>query len=52
MTLHMKAFDSSVIHAFGADQLLDASKAHQQSDYLVGLKKWLSSNEVLKIATS
>lgn len=38
--------------AFGTDQLLDASKAHQQSDYLVRLGKWFSPYEVLKIATS
>ena len=38
--------------AFGSDQLLDASKAHQQSDYLVRLGKWFSPYEVLKIATS
>ena len=38
--------------AFGTDQLMDASKAHQQSDYLVRLGKWFSPYEVLKIATS
>ncbi len=38
--------------AFGTDQLLDASKAHQQSDYLVRLGQWFSPYEVLKIATS
>ncbi len=38
--------------AFGSDQLLDASKAHQQSEYLVRLGKWFSPYEVLKIATS
>lgn len=38
--------------AFGTDQLLDASKAHQQSDYLVRLGEWFTPYEVLKIATS
>ena len=38
--------------AFGTDQLMDASKAHQQSDYLVRLGAWFSPYEVLKIATS
>ena len=38
--------------AFGTDQLLDASKAAQQSDYLVRLGKWFSPYEALKIATS
>jgi len=38
--------------AFGTDQLLDASKAHQQSKYLVRLGKWFSPYEALKIATS
>lgn len=38
--------------AFGTDQLLDASKAHQQSDYLVRLGQWFTPFEALKIATS
>lgn len=38
--------------AFGTDQLMDASKAHQQSDYLVRLGEWFTPYEVLKIATS
>lgn len=38
--------------AFGTDQLLDASKAHQQSDYLVRLGKWFTPFEALKLATS
>jgi imidazolonepropionase-like amidohydrolase len=38
--------------AFGTDQLLDASKADQQSDYLVRLGTWFSPYETLKIATS
>ena len=38
--------------AFGTDQLLDASKAHQQSDYLVRFGEWFTPYEALKIATS
>ncbi len=38
--------------AFGTDQLMDASKAYQQSLYLVRLGEWFSPYEVLKIATS
>jgi imidazolonepropionase-like amidohydrolase len=38
--------------AFGTDQLMDASKAHQQSDYLVRLGRWFTPYEALKIATS
>jgi imidazolonepropionase-like amidohydrolase len=38
--------------AFGTDQLMDASKAHQQSEYLVRLGTWFSPFEVLKMATS
>ena len=38
--------------AFGTDQLMDASKAHQQSDYLVRLGTWFSPYEALKMATS
>ena len=38
--------------AFGTDQLMDASKAHQQSDYLVRLGAWFTPYEALKIATS
>ncbi len=38
--------------AFGTDQLLDASKAYQQSLYLVRLGEWFTPYEVLKIATS
>lgn len=38
--------------AFGSDQLMDASKVHQQSEYLVRLGEWFTPYEVLKIATS
>ena len=38
--------------AFGTDQLLDASKAYQQSINLVRLGKWFSPYEAMKIATS
>ena len=38
--------------AFGTDQLMDASKAHQQSDYLVRFGEWFTPYEALKIATS
>ncbi|MBY5991140.1 metal-dependent hydrolase family protein [Ferrimonas balearica] len=38
--------------AFGTDQLMDASKASQQSGYLVRLGRWFTPYEVLKIATS
>lgn len=38
--------------AFGTDQLMDASKAKQQSDYLVRLGRWFTPYEALKIATS
>jgi imidazolonepropionase-like amidohydrolase len=50
--LYPKAKKVGVNLAFGTDQLLDAAKAHQQSDYLVRLGKWFSPYEVLKIATS
>ena len=38
-----KAYKAGVNIAFGTDQLMDASKAHQQSDYLVRLGKWLEA---------
>ncbi|WP_163340563.1 amidohydrolase family protein [Desulfopila sp. IMCC35008] len=50
--LYPLAKEVGVNIAFGTDQLLDASKAHQQSDYLVRLGKWFSPYEALKIATS
>lgn len=50
--LYPKAKKVGVNIAFGTDQLMDASKAHQQSDYLVRLGEWFTPYEVLKIATS
>ena len=50
--LYPKAKEIGVNIAFGTDQLMDASKARQQSDYLVRLGEWFSPYEVLKIATS
>lgn len=50
--LYPMAKEVGVNLAFGTDQLMDASKAHQQSDYLVRLGTWFSPYEVLKIATS
>ena len=51
-TLYPMAKKVGVNIAFGTDQLLDASKAHQQSELLVRLGKWFSPYEALKIATS
>lgn len=50
--LYPRAKKVGVNLAFGTDQLLDASKAHQQSEYLVRLGKWFTPYEALKIATS
>ncbi|PYG31033.1 metal-dependent hydrolase family protein [Pelagimonas varians] len=50
--LYPMAKEVGVNLAFGTDQLLDASKAYQQSGYLVRLGEWFSPYEVLKIATS
>ncbi len=50
--LYPKAKKIGVNLAFGTDQLMDASKAKQQSEYLVRLGEWFSPYEVLKIATS
>ncbi len=50
--LYPKAKKIGVNIAFGTDQLMDASKASQQSAYLVRLGEWFSPYEVLKIATS
>ncbi|WP_407515914.1 amidohydrolase family protein [Tamlana fucoidanivorans] len=38
--------------AFGTDQLMDASKAAQQSLYLVRMGTWFTNYEVLKMVTS
>ncbi|MEM8957930.1 MAG: amidohydrolase family protein [Pseudomonadota bacterium] len=51
-SLYPLAVEMGVNLAFGTDQLLDASKAHQQSDYLVRLGKWMSPYQALRIATS
>ncbi len=50
--LYPMAKEVGVNLAFGTDQLLDASKAYQQSLYLVRLGEWFTPYEVLKIATS
>ncbi|MBR8536091.1 amidohydrolase family protein [Carboxylicivirga sediminis] len=50
--LYPRAKKFGVNIAFGTDQLLDASKAYQQSLYLVRLGEWFTPYEVLKIATS
>lgn len=50
--LYTLAKEVGVNLAFGTDQLMDASKAHQQSDYLVRLGTWFTPYEVLKMATS
>ena len=51
-SLYPLAVEMGVNLAFGTDQLLEASKAHQQSDYLVRLGKWMSPYQALRIATS
>ncbi|WP_109310406.1 amidohydrolase family protein [Ruegeria sp. AU67] len=51
-SLYPMAAEIGVNIAFGTDQLLDASKAYQQSDYLVRLGTWFTPYETLKIATS
>ena len=51
-TLYPMAAEIGVNIAFGTDQLMDASKAHQQSDYLVRLGTWFTPFEELKRATS
>lgn len=50
--LYPMAVEMGINLAFGTDQLLDASKAYQQSDYLVRLGTWMSPYQALKIATS
>ena len=50
--LYPLAKEVGVNIAFGTDQLLDASKVEQQSEYLVRLGKWFTPYEALKIATS
>ncbi|WP_167606428.1 metal-dependent hydrolase family protein [Maribellus sediminis] len=50
--LYPMAKEVGVNLAFGTDQLMDASKAHQQSDYLVRLGEWFTPYETLKMATS
>ncbi len=50
--LYPMAKEVGVNIAFGTDQLLDASKAHQQSDYLVRLGEWFTPYETLRKATS
>ena len=50
--LYPRAKRIGVNIAFGTDQLLDASKAKQQSDYLARMGKWFTPFEVLKMATS
>lgn len=47
-----KARKFGVKVAFGTDQLMDASKAAQQSVYLVRMGKWFTNYEVLKMVTS
>ncbi|MCL1144338.1 metal-dependent hydrolase family protein [Shewanella gaetbuli] len=51
-TLYKRARDIGVNVAFGTDQLLDASKAKQQSTLLVRMGTWFSNYEVLKMVTS
>ncbi len=50
--LYPKVKKIGVNLAFGTDQLMDASKAYQQSEYLVRMGEWFTPYEVLKIATS
>ncbi|MCV9386291.1 metal-dependent hydrolase family protein [Reichenbachiella ulvae] len=50
--LYPRAKKIGVNIAFGTDQLMDASKAKQQSTYLVRMGEWFTPYEVLKIATS
>ncbi|MCX2743840.1 amidohydrolase family protein [Mangrovivirga sp. M17] len=50
--LYPKVKEIGINLAFGTDQLMDASKAKQQSEYLVRLGEWFTPYEVLKIATS
>lgn len=50
--LYPLAVEMGVNLAFGTDQLLDASKAYQQSVYLARLGKWMTPYQALKIATS
>lgn len=50
--VYKKAKKIGVKVAFGTDQLLDASKAWQQSLYLVRMGTWFSNYEVLKMVTS
>ncbi|MDV5168564.1 amidohydrolase family protein [Photobacterium rosenbergii] len=51
-TLYKRAKEIGVNVAFGTDQLLDATKAKQQSTLLVRMGTWFTNYEVLKMATS
>ncbi len=50
--LYPMAVEIGVNLAFGTDQLMDPSKAYQQSEYLVRLGTWMTPYQALKIATS
>lgn len=50
--LYPMAVEVGVNLAFGTDQLMDPSKAYQQSVYLARLGTWMTPFQALKIATS
>lgn len=50
--VYKKAREIGVNVAFGTDQLMDPSKAWQQSLYLVRMGTWFTNYEVLKMVTS
>ncbi len=51
-SLYPLAVELGVNLAFGTDQLMDPSKAWQQSLYLVRMGTWMSPYQAFKIATS
>ncbi|WP_274473908.1 metal-dependent hydrolase family protein [Mangrovimonas aestuarii] len=50
--VYKKAREIGVNVAFGTDQLMDPSKAWQQSLYLVRMGTWFTNYEVMKMVTS